>query len=122
MDAAVAFAALNVLNSNLYLWILIYLHLFVFFILCSVAVAMVSIIPKTIISGAILKETPEDNDNLLFYGHIAKYEPTEYLAAIHKRFGKSGFKPLDLQLDYARQIVINSQITLRKYQTSQPAN
>ena len=57
---------------------------------------------------------PSDTDNLLFYGHIAKYTPTAYierLATITQPLqGEPGIAE-----HYAQQIITNARIATRKY-------
>lgn len=116
-DGAAGFAALAVLVSSedkLKIWVSIYLYLFVFFVLCSAVVALFSIVPQTRILLAKPKEEQSETDNLLFYGDIAKYKPSEYLAALSRRYSISQ-TPSNLETDYAQQIIINSQIALNKY-------
>lgn len=61
------------------------------------------------------KEEPKDTDNLLFYGDIAHYEPKHYLRCLYKQQGEYIISTMPLEVDYARQIVVNSRIALRKY-------
>lgn len=117
-DAAAALGALAVLISNtqnLKTWFYFYLYNFIIFLLLSGLIALISVIPKTNISLAKPKENRMADDNLLFYGDIAKYDPKEYLTEMRGRYGKTETEITGLEIDYAEQIVINSQIALRKF-------
>ncbi|MDT5267964.1 MAG: hypothetical protein QOH49_150 [Acidobacteriota bacterium] len=117
-DAAASFGALTLVLSKDNLpafWLYIYLHSFTFFVALSAIVALLSVIPKTKVLLNKPKEERQANDNLLFYGHIAKYTPEEYLTELRKRYEEHEPKNSGLEFDYAQQITINSQITLRKY-------
>ena len=61
-----------------------------------------------------VESKPQEEDNLLFYGHIIKYSKLKYIDSIEKYFGIDikGTKYLE---DLCGQIVINSQIATRKY-------
>lgn len=71
-------------------------------------------------------EDKETKNNILYYAHIKKYEPTApelYLNELYKSCKKEGNnypkkegnKYSRLEHDYATQIIINSHITFRKY-------
>jgi hypothetical protein len=56
----------------------------------------------------------QDSDNLLFYGHIAHYQPSEFLARTAILLQQEHHDAIDER--YAEQIITNSRIALRKYQ------
>ena len=63
------------------------------------------------------RELPDPNDNLLYYGHLARYEPRGLSRAIADHcFDHPGenFVPSKLALDFAGQVITNSRITVRK--------
>ena len=61
---------------------------------------------------------PSNDDNILFFGHIAKYPPENYLRKLYRlRNGKPPENLSGIELDYAEQIVTNSRIAQRKYDT-----
>ncbi|MDQ1589594.1 MAG: hypothetical protein QOG71_221 [Pyrinomonadaceae bacterium] len=117
-DAAALFGALTLIlskDNGLALWLYIYLHSFIFFVVLSALAALLSVIPKTKILQSKPKDDRHETDNLLFYGHIAKYTPDEYLTELRTRYEEPESKNPRLEFDYAQQITINSQITLSKY-------
>lgn len=53
-------------------------------------------------------------DNCLYFGDIAKYKESEYLALLSHKLGEEAEHTL-FELDLASQIITNSKITLAKY-------
>lgn len=95
---------------DLNFWISIYLVSLMFFFTIAICILLISFLAQT---RVIFKPTGEksENDNIIFYGHIIKYKPEEYLRFIDTT--KHDFSKQEL--DYANQIVVNSHITYRKY-------
>ena len=88
-------------------------------LMLSLMLAVASFLPSTnlekLLTGA--RKEPAAADNLIFYGHIARYEPRGLARAIAEHyFGLSGeaAEPTRFALDLAGQIVTNAQITVRK--------
>lgn len=54
-------------------------------------------------------------DNCLYFGDIAKYKESEYLALLSHKLGKEDNEYTLFELDFASQIISNSKITLSKY-------
>lgn len=54
-------------------------------------------------------------DNCLYFGDIAKYKESEYLALISYKIGEENTGYTSFEQDFASQIIINSRITLLKY-------
>ncbi len=84
-----------------------------------VVITLFSFFPKTVIPWwftfwADSKDSPKDNDNLLFYGHIVKYSSKDYIKKIEETYGLKIASDNYLK-DLCSQIVINSQITNNKY-------
>jgi hypothetical protein len=69
----------------------------------------------------LLFEKPEDEkakNNIFYYAHIKEYDssaPESYLDELYKACKKEGSNYTRLECDYATQIIINSQMTFRKY-------
>ncbi|MCI5122931.1 MAG: hypothetical protein D3925_00255 [Candidatus Electrothrix sp. AR5] len=61
------------------------------------------------------EDSPLEDDNLLFFGHIVKYSSSEYIVALEKKFNES-LKGEKYYEDICSQIVVNSQIVNAKYQ------
>lgn len=60
-------------------------------------------------------KNPVDTDNLLFYGHIAKYSADEYVEAMEK-YLKGAIKNDKYLTDLCLQIVANSTIAAEKFE------
>ncbi|MEO6812549.1 MAG: Pycsar system effector family protein [Ginsengibacter sp.] len=106
----VAIKLLSEVNLNCYL------HYYMLFVLiCS----LVSIFLSLSAIGAQLSRKEDGahdhkNQNLLFFGTAAKYSPDEYLKQLQSEYSINE-QPTKFQLDRARQIVVVSQIALRKF-------
>jgi hypothetical protein len=58
---------------------------------------------------------PADDDNMIFFGHTAKYTPKEYLKRIAALSPPANDENSGIQEHYAHQIITNARIALRKY-------
>ena len=89
---------------------------FAIFLITSSAVScLLSFIPKLKIPLLEFERKRGKEDSLIFYGHIARYDPQSYLEVL---FAQSGVEPptnSSIEIDYAKQIITNSRIALRKY-------
>jgi hypothetical protein len=88
-------------------------------LMVSLMLAVASFLPSTNLEKHLLgeREEPGAGDNLLFYGHLARYEPRALCRAIATHYFEA--EPDDivlskLAIDLAGQIVTNSRITVRK--------
>jgi hypothetical protein len=81
----------------------------------STLCALISFSPRTQIPFIFKVREPADHDNLLFYGDIAKYSYRVWLEKLYIRYGKTLNITESIEIDYAEQIIINSQIALWKY-------
>ena len=116
-DAAVAFGALSlgIGAQGLATWLAVVMVVSAILALISASVALFTFLPKLTSDLLAQEEPPSPTDNLLFYGHIAKYTPDSYLEALRTRLRLSqDISPYAEQL--AEQIVINAQIASWKYQ------
>ena len=77
----------------------------------SIFINLLSLIPSLKMPFVLYTKDKSENDNLLYFGDIAKYSITEYLTKI-----KNGTKEFtDFEQYYASQIIINSVISLKKF-------
>ena len=76
---------------------------------------LISFLPRLRIPWSFSKTRINAWDNLLFFGHIARYTPERYLDSLSKLVETEARNFTDMQRIYAEQIVINSQITMYKY-------
>ena len=78
--------------------------------LVSLLLCLYSFVPQTT-ESRFDQNRPGEQDNLLFFGDIAKYEPQTYLQSLLERP-----EPYSAEERFlARQIITNSKITLRKF-------
>jgi len=88
-------------------------------LMVSLMLAVASYFPSTNLEKHLMgeRELPGPNDNLLYYGHLARYEPRGLSRAIADHYfdhpGET-FVPSKLALDFAGQVITNSRITVRK--------
>lgn len=89
-----------------------------FTMMVSLMLAVASFLPTTNLEKHLASrpEPPGRVDNLLFYGHVARYEPQSLVQAMAEHYFRVGEEavPSKYALDIAGQIVINARITVRK--------
>jgi hypothetical protein len=88
-------------------------------LMLSLLLTVASFLPSTDLEKHLVgeRERPTTRDNLLYYGHLARYEPRALVEAIAEMyFEQSGepYAPSKLDVDLAAQIVTNARITVRK--------
>ena len=88
-------------------------------LLVSATFALASFVPQTNLRARLAERSqpPERDDNLYFFGHLAKYEPAALVTAIRDRYGLPGDAAVESSAshrDLAAQIVANARITLWK--------
>lgn len=88
-------------------------------LMLSLLLTVASFLPSTDLEKHLVgeRERPTTRDNLLYYGHLARYEPRALVEAIAEMyFEQAGetYVPSKLDVDLAAQIVTNSRITVRK--------
>ena len=88
-------------------------------LMLSLMLTVASFLPSTNLEKHLIgeRERPSPRDNLLFYGHLARYEPRALVEAIADMYFDHGietYAPSKLAVDLAAQIVTNSRITVRK--------
>ncbi|MCA9878369.1 MAG: hypothetical protein KC442_11325 [Thermomicrobiales bacterium] len=89
------------------------------FLMISLMLAVASFLPSTNLEKHLLgaRAEPAPSDNLLYYGHVARYEPRALARAVATHyFGHTGeaAEPSRYAVDLAGQIVTNARITVRK--------
>lgn len=62
-----------------------------------------------------------ESDNCLYFGHIAKYDEFDYLKILASKLQTNSNSFNNFELDMASQVLINSKITIAKYQKFQVA-
>lgn len=113
-DTAALFGLISLLtNSSVSKTAKVPITAFVVGIALSVLISLFSFSSITNSSKVFqIKVGPEPNDNLLFFGHISKYQPIQYKEALKTKFN-SQIDEWEGQL--ADQIVVNSRIVMRKF-------
>jgi hypothetical protein len=91
-------------------------------LMVSLLLAVGSFLPSTNLEKHLLGKRvhPSASDNLMYYGHLARYEPRALAQAIAEHyFDEPGqtFSPSNLAVDLAEQIVANARITVRKLES-----
>ena len=86
-------------------------------LLCvSSVLCLISFIPSVWQRCRFGSEKPADDDSLIFFRDIARYDPCAYLDALHARSGKTSPHSFDkFEEDLARQSIEVSQTAIRKY-------
>ncbi len=74
---------------------------------------LVSFIPSLNMPWLFKLSDPDDKDNLLFFDHISKYTPLNYLSRLKSDSESTKFTKMEV--DLSQQIIINSVIARRKY-------
>jgi hypothetical protein len=90
------------------------MYLFLIFLFISLYISLSSFTAKLNPEKFNKLENISNDDNLLFYGHICKYNSETYLEKIFIRYGECR-EPSKYEKDLANQIVINSKIAVEKY-------
>jgi len=96
------------------IWVEVYLANLVGFFLLSALVTLLSFLPRTEIPWLHRNGKRDSRDDLMFFGHIQKYTPDEYLAALCARIDPS-YTVGYVDVSYARQVVVNSRIASQKF-------
>lgn len=81
----------------------------------SMILCLLSIVPSLSMPWENKPVGTNNNDNLLYFQHIAKYTPNNYLVKLSKKLGGNIGTPNDFQKDLANQIIVNATIACRKY-------
>jgi hypothetical protein len=112
-DTAILFGIFAVLNRPAVQRVFIYLA--VILVIISAISSLVSFIPQLKVFSFTSKKRTGKKASLVFYGHIAEYDPQSYIEALHAESGTESAVIAPMEVDYAQQIIINSRIAVRKY-------
>lgn len=115
LNGAFLFGVLNIIISEKLqnYWANIYAYLLIILFLTSLVISLISFIPRLNAPWLKINEQKGDNDNIIYFGHIAKYTPSQYLRLIDEKLDLSDYSTSEASI-YSNQIVINSQVTLIK--------
>jgi hypothetical protein len=88
-------------------------------LMLSLLLTVASFLPSTNLEKHLIgdRERPTTRDNLLYYGHVARYEPRALVQAMADMYFEQedeAYAPSKLDIDLAAQIVTNARITVRK--------
>jgi hypothetical protein len=88
-------------------------------LMLSLLLAVTSFLPATDLERSLVREDqpPGSGENLLFYGHLARYNPLALVRAVASHYAEltpGEFAVSKLARDLAEQIVTNARITVRK--------
>ena len=88
-------------------------------LMLSLLLTVASFLPSTDLEKHLVGERhrPTARDNLLYYGHLARYEPRALVEAIAEQYftqAANAYVPSKREVDLAAQIVTNARITVRK--------
>ncbi len=107
--------AVKFININFNIW----LEISSVFLVLSVLLCVASFMPKSKLTGWLYKinhrpERPAPEDNILYFGDIAKYTPTEYVEVMEKNLNCT-LKGNGYHENLCRQIVANARIVDGKF-------
>jgi hypothetical protein len=112
-SASIILAILTNITNNINIILKYYIIICLIFQIISLIISLISFYPTIKISHILCKRNEiSEKDNLLFYGNIFKYDEKMYLKSI---FNDKVENTTRFELDLAKQIIINSNITLKKY-------
>lgn len=87
-------------------------------ILISSLIGLISFAPQTKIINYTKKGEILDSDNLLYWGHLKNYTPLQLLKKLNTSKTSENNNDSEftiIEIDYAQQIIMNSQIADKKY-------
>lgn len=76
----------------------------------AACVALASFLPRTEIGRLIPRGDKSDSDNLLYFGHVAKYSPKFLVQTMRKLASLDTDSSSAIERAYAEQVVVNSRI------------
>ena len=111
VDIAIMFGLFQLISDGISKsWIYVAISLTALSALC----ALFSFIPQLKAPSMIGQKRGDKETSLIFYGHVAKYEPEVYIEALYSAAGTEAPSKITVELDYAQQIIANSRIALKK--------
>lgn len=101
-----------------YTYFVYYLYFVIAFLSLSCIIALISFMANIKLPQYLFGKVDNKNNNLLFYGSIQNYNEEEYLKKLTESLGisDSSIHKNKFCLMYAQQIIINSKITMRKFE------
>jgi len=92
-------------------------YLLLTIVLCSLslAICLISFIPDLNMPWENKPTGTNESDNLIFFGHIAKYTPSAYLEKLASSLSLSNMEFNGYHKNLSNQIIINSVIANKKY-------
>jgi len=98
-----------------YSWLKSVVYYVVIMLVFSLATCLLSFFPRTKLPWLNQKKKPSENDNPIFFAHISYYSPHDYLRLLQAAVNKNDYNATQFDISLAEQIIINSQIAVRKY-------
>lgn len=86
-----------------------------FLLVLGATCCLLSFVPQLNKPSTKGEKQPVNSCNLLFFGDIARYEPSAYLRTLYTQQDSVPEELSAVELDYAHQIVVNSRIAIKKY-------
>lgn len=83
--------------------------------LFSLSICLLSVVPALEMPWDSKPNEKHSNDNVLYFGDIAKYSPLEFLKKLSSKLGNRNEEFTEYQRDLAFQIITNSVIANKKY-------
>ncbi len=101
-----------------YPYFIYYLCFVIILLSLSFIIALISFIANVKLPRYLFKEIDNNNKNLLFYGSIKNYNEESYLQALTDslEITDTSIHKNEFCKMYAQQIIINSKITMRKFE------
>lgn len=118
-NIAVGFGIISFIESknNIPCMLLVYTYVVVLLLGVGAVVGILSFLPSlTNLAKQQNSKEKRDNNNLLYFYHIAEYDVDEYLKGFSLLIGSANRKYTPIEKAYANQIISNSRIAVRKYQ------
>lgn len=101
-----------------YQYFIYYLYFVITLLSLSFIIALISFMAKVKLPHYLFKKIDNNNNNLLFYGSIQNYNEKLYLEELTESLGINDSSIVENKFCkmYAQQIIINSKITMRKFE------
>ncbi len=117
-NGLVIFGIAKLLKDIEQYYLIYYLYFVIAVLGVSFCIALISFIPNIKLPNYLFKENNLGESNLLFFGSICKYDETSYLKELKESLNITDEKVLESKFNkmYAQQIIINSKISMKKYQ------
>lgn len=115
-NGVLVFGILRLLKDEEYGQIItIYSWVVIAQLILSLVVCLVSFIPSLKMPWLFKQNSKVNNENLIYFEHIARHTPTSYLSALSKAFDSNQISYTQYERMLSGQIITNSVITVKKY-------